>query len=84
MLWSSLALGADLNAPINTTPTLGSEIARGASAARNCIITQTNRPIMGALCVHKQESQNRERMGNYEPFPLGLNFNAWKLLDIWA
>jgi hypothetical protein len=83
LLFSGSVKAADLNAPINTTPTLGSEIARGSSAAADCMITNY-RPTLGTLCVRKLESQNRERMGNYEPFALGLNFTSWKFLDIWA
>jgi len=75
---------ADLNAPATNQPTVGSEIARGAAAAFNCVIDNYASALRAGQCITELDSQNRQRTTTYEPFNLGLNFRGWVLADAHA
>ena len=74
---------ADLDTPINTTPTLGSEIKRGIDAELAC----QSRAMAAndfALCTFAIEEKNRQKVVDYNAFDVGLFFNAWLTMDIFA
>ena len=77
--WVDSVIAVDLNAPINTTPTVGTEIKRGMDAAFQCPITVD--PLSFSGCIFNFETQNRQKVVDYQPFDLGLFFEAWALLD---
>lgn len=74
---AAAAQAADLNAPIPTTPTLGSEIKRGFSVAQAC----SDRSQLGGQmfrCVDDASKANRARaVGGDDAFSLGLYFGGW-------
>jgi hypothetical protein len=75
------AQSADLSAPINTTPTLGSEIKRGIDAAFSQCPNSFD-PLAFPQCVFAIEGKNRQKVVEYQPFDLGLFFEAWIRMDV--
>jgi hypothetical protein len=76
------ANAADLNSPIVTKPTLGSEINRGTSAAFDCVVSNAINALGAGKCISEVESQNHQRMmTGYEAFSLGAFFYGWMLAD---
>ena len=71
----------DLNAPVATTPTVGSEIKRGVMAALDCPL-HADGHFAYNHCVFDVESRNRQKVVDPDPFDVGLFFGAWKQLDI--
>ncbi|GLV30098.1 hypothetical protein TomTYG75_26140 [Sphingobium sp. TomTYG75] len=69
-----------LNAPVQpSTPTVGSEIKRGADAADRCgtLYTMPTSADGFAACVDARQSANRQSAGvGYEAFDIGLYFMA--------
>ncbi len=84
LIWPSAFLAADLNAPIQNTPTLGSEIHRGIGAATDCYFLHDNNfdPLSYTGCVTRADSKNTQAQAAYRPFSLGLHFQAWLWEDI--
>jgi hypothetical protein len=80
-LFGGTAFAADLNAPISTTPTLGSEIRRGNEAALDCAgsLSTTENPADFTRCINETQSKNDQKPGETRPFTLGLFFYAWVL-----
>jgi hypothetical protein len=76
---SNATWAADLNAPVINQPTIGSEIARGTSAAGTCI--GESDPIYSTKCVFDASSANRQRQSNFKPFELGLFLNTWDIIS---
>ena len=70
-LLSAAAQTADLNAPINTRPTIGSEIKRGHDVAFDCSIKFADDVISLSECVNDALSVNRQRQVDTLPFELG-------------
>jgi hypothetical protein len=76
---------ADLNAPIEAKPTVGSEIKRGTEAAFDCFSRNVMVPFDAEECTSNVESQNRQRlMAGFEPFSLGAYYMGWFLADGFA
>jgi hypothetical protein len=77
---------ADLNAPVNNTPTIGSEIARGIDAANNCPMMRPRKVVDDDTysCIAGIANTNRQRMTAFEPFLLGLYFRSWLVMDVAA
>ena len=84
--WANTARAADLNAPINNQPTLGSEIARGNDAAYNCFFHSGNDPrppsaLNLSICIMNTADADRQQHTVYLPFQLGILFGGWQLED---
>jgi hypothetical protein len=71
----------DLNAPVNTTPTVGTEIKRGVDAANACD-TSAMEPLNYALCIQGIDDRNAQKVVDSKPFDVGLYFAAWLSMDI--
>jgi hypothetical protein len=80
----SCALAADLNAPIEQTPTLASEIRRGDKAASAHFLEGYNKiePYKFASCVIDHDKANGLERPDGRAFSLGLNFGAWRWATI--
>jgi hypothetical protein len=77
------ACAADLNTPLNETPTLGSEIKKGHQAAEDCSRGLPD-PEMFVACISAQGSKSEQSTVNPKPFLLGLYFGAWWNTDLLA
>jgi hypothetical protein len=86
ILCSANVVGAaDLNAPIETKPTVGSEIRRGTEAAFDCFSRNVMSPFDAEECTSNVEAQNRQRLqAGFEPFSLGAYYMGWFLADGFA
>lgn len=79
---------AQLNSPIApSTPTVGSEIKRGADAGERCaslFMMPTKRDGF-ANCIDSSQAANRQRMGNgNDAFDLGIYLIAKRNMDVAA
>jgi len=73
LVWA-LTSGAqtpDLNAPIDTRPTVGSEINRGYSAAFDCSLQHVAEPLSFSECVTEATSADQQKQPNSVPFIVG-------------
>jgi hypothetical protein len=77
------ALGAapDLNAPLDTRPTLASEMRRGWSAEAECYDVRSS-PLEYGLCVSRLGDRESARIGDPTPYKLGLYLRAWASMDL--
>jgi hypothetical protein len=81
-LFASAAGATELNAPINTAPTVQSEIDRGRSAASSECGDQAVDPTDFGICVSGVSDKNRQTMSNgYQAFSLGAYFYEWLIDD---
>lgn len=75
-----------LNAPIQpSTPTVGSEIKRGADAAERCsaLFTMPTNAAAFTNCIDSRQSSNRQTMGTgYEAYDVGIYFVAKMNLNV--
>jgi hypothetical protein len=74
------APGVDLNAPLDTRPTLGSEMRRGYEAASECSIVL--QALDYELCTGRIGQAESARIGDATAFKLGLSLAAWAALDL--
>lgn len=73
------ALAADLDAPLEQKPTLGSEIRRGVAAARQCYLKDDNtiQPINFADCIVHLDDSSDQASPSFKAFSLGVHYGAW-------
>ena len=75
-----ISLGAQaqtsLDAPVDTKPTVRSEIKRGYSAAFNCFLEATNDYLAFTICVSAVQEENEQKSTLSDPFLLGLSVEA--------
>lgn len=75
-----ISLGAHartgLDAPVNTKPTVRSEIRRGYSAAFNCFLETTSDYSAFTTCVNAVQEDNVQKSTLSDPFLLGLSVEA--------
>lgn len=79
------AAGADMNAPlVQSAPTLGSEVHRGADAADACRRVDVVTDLQGYEdCIDAAHDRNRQAMGTaYEAFDAGLYYKERRTLQI--
>lgn len=69
------AIAVDLDAPIQTAPTVASEIRRGWNATEACGIPLD--ALTFARCVNLAVDNSRQKIVQDEPFELGAFFAAW-------
>ena len=81
LAFGDVSFAADLNAPVSTTPTLGSEIHRGGAAAADCAfnVNFEINALKFRQCLQGADSKNDQQRGETKPFSLGLYFEAWLL-----
>jgi hypothetical protein len=78
------AWAVDLNAPVTTTPTLGSEIRRGADAASaraEFEHVRRGEDLKYNHCIFDVGHTADQKVADPDPFDLGLFFAAWHSLD---
>ena len=73
-----VALAANINAPLDTRPTIGSEIRRGYSTALGCFIRH-NMVSTFDDCILAAGAKAEQELSNSAPFLLGLNYGATDL-----
>jgi hypothetical protein len=73
------ACAADPSPPIDTTPTVETEIKRGMDAESACAGALVAADY--AHCVFGIENRNRQKLLDYNPFDIGLFFRAWVVMD---
>jgi hypothetical protein len=73
------AAAADLNAPVNTQPTLLTEMQRGYRAAGPCEITLA--PLDYSTCIFDISGREAARIATPDPFDIGIYLAAWTRLD---
>lgn len=61
----------DLNAPIDTQPTIGSEINRGTKAAFDCSLQHVSDALAFGECVSDAISADEQKQPNSLPFEVG-------------
>lgn len=66
------AFAADINAPLNETPTIASEIRRGEMAAVKCNGDNLLDPLAFSKCTSAAAMADEQRHRNSAPFQLGL------------
>lgn len=79
------AISGPLDAPVlPRTPTVGSEIHRGADAAAACHpLNAVEAPQAYVECIEDAHNQNRQAMGSgFEAFDAGLYFKARRQFEI--
>jgi hypothetical protein len=72
----------DLNAPVQTKPTIGSEIKRGFDVSNQCIHFIGEGPLAFEGCITQLEHKSRESLADPRAFDVGIYLSAWNLLDI--
>jgi hypothetical protein len=68
---ASAAQAPNLNAPIDTRPTIGSEINRGYSAAFDCSLQHVADALPFSQCVSDAVSTDQQKQPNSLPFMVG-------------
>lgn len=68
---------ADMNAPLNDKPTVGSEVSRGQDAAFHCGLDFLSDTPAVAGCVFRAVAQNKQLHANTLPFEVGVFYGAW-------
>src|ERR1700722_19374960 len=69
-----------LDAPVETRPTLRSEIQRGWLAVNQCDTADT--PLDRETCINKIQGAEDARLMNATPFDLGVSLNSWFTQDM--
>ncbi len=77
LLTISGAAAADLNAPINNTPTIGSELQRGVAAAFDCHLKFVSDTSRQSQCALDAASVDQQRHPDFKPFHLGVFWGMW-------
>jgi len=73
------AFAADINAPLNDTPTIASEIRRGDTAAFHCHLDNLIEQLAFSDCISAAAKGDEQRHPNYAPFELGLYLKTFML-----
>ncbi len=81
VLWTAAGHATELNAPVVESPTIGSEIDRGYSAAAQCGFT--HEPTDYGTCIRRLADDQAARRSNVDAFKLGLYFAAWQSEDLY-
>ncbi|HEX5264230.1 MAG TPA: hypothetical protein VFW13_11920 [Phenylobacterium sp.] len=79
LAYANAAWGTDVNAPLDTRPTLQTEMHRGYLAASGCAITLE--ALQYAICISHVSDAEEAKISNANPFNLGLFLAAWRVLD---
>ena len=74
LILTGTANAADLDAPLNDRPTLGSEIERGWRAATDCNLKNIANALEYVDCIDGTASKAQQEHSNANPFLLGLYY----------
>jgi hypothetical protein len=72
----------DLDAPLNTKPTIRTEIERGRDAASACTYGPGTDYVAYTDCIDAITTQASASGTSSDPFKLGVDSNAWEQTDI--
>jgi hypothetical protein len=82
IVWTVAASADDLKAPIQgSPPTIGSEIARGQSAAGICGLPSGRGPVIYKACIDRVVADAPRPVGGSAAFELGVQYFAFRSVD---
>jgi hypothetical protein len=83
ILWTASVSAGGLTVSIpRSGPAIGSEIARGSSAARICGLPGGRGPAIFSACIDRIIFAAPNTVGGSAAFELGVNYAAFRIIDV--